>query len=98
MLEVEGDVYLTSAEAAEVLGVKPSTLYAYVSRNVLPSYRQGIRRERLYKQSDIQRLLRIQPSVSEPVEIFTQQQELWIAKASKQHRFLVYVATIAAKR
>ena len=69
MLEVEGDVYLTSSEAAETLGIKPATLYAYVSRNVLPSYRQGIRRERLYRQSDVDRLLRIHPSARDLIEI-----------------------------
>ena len=69
MLEVEGDVYLTSSEAAEILGVKPSTLYAYVSRSVLPSYRRGIRRERLYKKADVDRLLRIEPASAELVEI-----------------------------
>ena len=69
MLEVEGDVYLTSREAAEILGVKPSTLYAYVSRNILPSYRQGIRRERLYRQADVDKLVRIQPSAQDLIEI-----------------------------
>lgn len=69
MLEVEGDVYLTSGEAAEVLGVKPATLYAYVSRNVIQSYRQGIRRERLYRLDDVEELLRIQPSATDFVEI-----------------------------
>lgn len=45
-----------------MLGVKPATLYAYVSRGVLKSYRQGIRRERLYRERDIERVLRLQPT------------------------------------
>jgi excisionase family DNA binding protein len=69
MLEVEGDIYLTSAEAAEILGIKPSTLYAYVSRSVLVSYRQGIRRERLYRKVEVENLSRIQPATAELVEI-----------------------------
>jgi excisionase family DNA binding protein len=58
----EGDEYLTAAEACALLGVKPGTLYAYVSRGVLPSFRQGIRRERLYRREDVERLLVLRPS------------------------------------
>lgn len=76
MLEVEGDVYLTSEEACDMLGVKAATLYAYVSRNVLTSYRQGIRRQRLYRLSEIEDLLRIKPSDEDFVEI--PRAELWM--------------------
>lgn len=69
MLEVEGDVYLTSAEACQILGVKPATLYAYVSRGVLRSYRQGIRRERLYRLAHVESLLKVEPSVNALVEL-----------------------------
>lgn len=69
MLEVEGDVYLSAQEACEMLGVKQPTLYAYVSRNVLPSYRQGIRRQRLYRLKDIEHLLEIKPATDELVDI-----------------------------
>ncbi len=69
MLEVEGDVYLSSGEACELLGVKPATLYAYVSRDLLRSYRQGIRRQRLYRLEDVQRLLRVQPTADGLVEL-----------------------------
>jgi excisionase family DNA binding protein len=69
MLDLEGDVYLTSAEACAMLGVKPATLYAYVTRNVLTSYRQGIRRERLYRLQDIERLLKVEPTASGLVDI-----------------------------
>ena len=34
---VDGEEYLTVDEAARLLGVKPATLYAYVSRGVLRS-------------------------------------------------------------
>jgi excisionase family DNA binding protein len=69
VLEVEGDVYLTSREACQMLGVKPATLYAYVSRSVLSSYRQGIRRERLYRLQEVEDLLRVVPSDPGPIEI-----------------------------
>ena len=62
MVEIHGEPYLTAPEAADVLGVKPATLYAYVSRGVLKSYRQGIRRARLYRQQDLQHIQRLRPS------------------------------------
>lgn len=62
MIEIHGEPYLNAAEASALLGVKPTTLYAYVSRGVLKSYRQGIRRARLYREQDLQRVLRLRPS------------------------------------
>ena len=62
MIEIQGEPYLSAAEACELLGVKPATLYAYVSRGVLKSYRQGIKRARLYRHADVQRVLHLRPS------------------------------------
>ena len=62
MVILDGDEYLTVDEAADLLGVKRATLYAYVSRGVLRSYRQGIKRQRLYRRSEIESLLRLAPS------------------------------------
>jgi citrate synthase len=47
---------LTAAEAAAQLGVKLGTLYAYVSRGWLKSYRRRVGREALYHRSDIEAL------------------------------------------
>jgi citrate synthase len=47
---------LTAAEAAAALGVKLGTLYAYVSRGWLKSYRRRVGREALYRRSDIEAL------------------------------------------
>ena len=47
---------LTAAEAAGQLGVKLGTLYAYVSRGWLKSYRRRIGRQALYRRSDIEAL------------------------------------------
>ena len=47
---------LTAAEAAGALGVKLGTLYAYVSRGWLKSYRRRIGRQALYRRSDIEAL------------------------------------------
>lgn len=65
MVVLEGEEYLTVDEAARLLGVKRATLYAYVSRGVLRSYRQGIKRQRLYRRSEIEGLLRLAPSGSD---------------------------------
>jgi citrate synthase len=62
MIQIQGEPYLTATEAAGVLGVKPTTLYAYVSRGVLKSYRQGIRRARLYREQDLRRMQHLRPS------------------------------------
>jgi citrate synthase len=62
VLNLNGEEYLTAEEACALLGVKAATLYAYVSRGLLSSYRQGIRRRRLYRRGDVERLLRVRPS------------------------------------
>ncbi|MGH7339171.1 MAG: helix-turn-helix domain-containing protein [Candidatus Rokuibacteriota bacterium] len=63
---LDGEEFLTVDEAARLLGVKRATLYAYVSRGVLKSYRQGIKRQRLYRRSEIESLLRLAPSAAAP--------------------------------
>ncbi len=62
MIELNGENYLDGREASHLLGVKLSTLYAYVSRGVLRSYKQGIKRQRLYKQAELEALLQLRPS------------------------------------
>jgi excisionase family DNA binding protein len=62
MVILDGEQYLTGEEAAAALGIKRETLYAYVSRGVLRSYRQGIKRQRLYRQVDVERLIQLAPS------------------------------------
>lgn len=58
--QIDGDVYLDVDEAVTLLGVKKATLYTYVSRGVLKSYRQAVGRRRLYRQADIEALCAIQ--------------------------------------
>ena len=62
MIVLDDEEYLTGEEAARRLGVKRATLYAYVSRGVLKSYRQGIKRQRLYRRAEVEGLLRLAPS------------------------------------
>jgi excisionase family DNA binding protein len=62
MVVLDGEEYLTVDEAARRLGIKRATLYAYVSRGLLKSYRQGIKRRRLYRRTEVEALLRLAPS------------------------------------
>jgi citrate synthase len=62
MIELNGENYLNGHEASHLLGVKISTLYTYVSRGVLRSYKQGIKRQRLYKQAELESLLQLRSS------------------------------------
>ena len=65
MIELNGENYLDGHEASHLLGVKLSTLYTYVSRGVVRSYKQGIKRQRLYKQAELESLLEVRPSSEE---------------------------------
>jgi excisionase family DNA binding protein len=75
MIVLGDEEYLTGEEAARRLGVKRATLYAYVSRGLLKSYRQGIKRQRLYRRADVEDLLRLspgaapEPAVAEPAAL-----------------------------
>jgi citrate synthase len=56
MTEWSEDEFVTAAEACELLGVKPATLYAYVSRGLVTSHKQGKRRQRRYRRSELNAL------------------------------------------
>lgn len=62
MSSLDREAFLNAGEACALLGIKPATLYAYVSRGVLPSYREGMRRRRLYRRADVERLLTLRPA------------------------------------
>ena len=59
MILMEGQEFLTAEEACALLGIKIGTLYAYVSRGIIKSYRQGIKRQRLYRRADVLRLTQL---------------------------------------
>lgn len=48
--------YLTAAEAARILKVKPQTLYTYVSRGLIRSVAQLDRKDRLYYREDVDKV------------------------------------------
>ena len=50
--------FLTAAQAAQRLGVKPATLYAYVSRGVLRRDRAADGRSSLFDSDEVERLAR----------------------------------------
>jgi citrate synthase len=66
MVIVDGEEFLTVEEAAQRLGVKRETLYAYVSRGILKSYRQGIKRQRLYRRAEVEALTRLDRRAATP--------------------------------
>jgi excisionase family DNA binding protein len=68
MIVMDGEEFLTAQEACAILGVKPATLYAYVSRGMLSSYRQGIKRMRLYRREDVDRLTALRGPEERDVE------------------------------
>ena len=59
MIVMDGEEFLTAQETCAILGIKPATLYAYVSRRLLGSYRQGMKRTRLYRRDEVERLIRL---------------------------------------
>jgi excisionase family DNA binding protein len=59
---IEDVEYLEVDEAAALLGVKKATIYAYVSRGVLGSFRQGVGRKRLYQRAAVEALREARPS------------------------------------
>jgi len=60
---IDGHEFYTTEEACGLLGVKPATLYAYVSRGLLRSYRQGLKRQRLYRRSEVEALRAFKPAI-----------------------------------
>ncbi|GCF07501.1 helix-turn-helix domain-containing protein [Dictyobacter arantiisoli] len=80
MIELNGENYLNGREASSFLGVKISTLYTYVSRGVLSSYKQGIKRQRLYKQTELEALLRLRSSSDSVTDTASETTELPYAR------------------
>ena len=75
MIELNGETYLDGGEACHLLGIKVSTLYTYASRGILKSYKQGIKRQRLYKRAELEALLQLRPS-SDPSPLADSQETL----------------------
>ncbi|MDP8958300.1 MAG: citrate synthase family protein [Actinomycetota bacterium] len=61
--------YLSAPEAAQLLGVKVETLYAYVSRGLVRSLPAGQGRERRYRREDVERLRVRRPQGARPAPV-----------------------------
>lgn len=59
-IEVNGERYLNTSEAMGKLGISRPTFDALVNSGKLKRYRQGIRQLPYYKDSDLDRLLRME--------------------------------------
>jgi excisionase family DNA binding protein len=81
MIVIDGEEYLESGEAARRLGVKRETLYAYVSRGYLRSYRQGIKRQRLYRRAEVEDLLRLSASSGERASVGVSPEDIPLAES-----------------
>ncbi|HVR28611.1 MAG TPA: citrate synthase family protein [Thermoanaerobaculia bacterium] len=65
----ESGTLLTAAEAARALGIKPSTLYAYVSRGLLHSQAGPDARSRRYPRDEVERLRLRRDGRRDPTEV-----------------------------
>lgn len=77
VVRIQGEEFYSAQEACEVLGVKLATLYSYVNRGLITSYRQGIRRQRLYLRSAIDSLLDVTPASTEEARDAIPPAETW---------------------
>lgn len=50
--------YLRVKQAAELLGVAPNTVRAWGAEGKIPEYRHPVNNYRLYKQAELERILR----------------------------------------
>ena len=80
MIQVQGEEYYSAVEASKALGVKHATLYSYVNRGLLVSYRQGIRRERLYRRAEVEALLHVTPVAREEPVAHIPPAESWASE------------------
>ena len=67
-LEIKGETYLSTGEAARYLGVSRPTVDHLVETGKLARYKQGIRRVAYYRQSDLDRLLELRREGDEEEE------------------------------
>ena len=76
-LTIDGVQYVSAATAAQMLGIKPASLYAYASRGRIRSYRQGNRRQRLYRLAEVEELLGVRPASTPPPAVLPDAED-WI--------------------
>ena len=78
VMTIDESDYYTAVEACAALKVKPATLYSYVGRGLVHSYRQGIGRSSLYRRDEIEALLAVRPKSVVPGSSDIPLAESWI--------------------
>jgi excisionase family DNA binding protein len=78
-LDSRDSPFISAEEACLALGVKKSTLYAYVSRGKLRSYKKGMRRDRLYSRAELERLVGTDPTPATQSRSRIPRAEDWVA-------------------
>jgi citrate synthase len=60
MIMIDDEEFLSAREAADFLGVKVATLYAYASRGRVHSFRRGQTRRTLYRRQELEAMMRLE--------------------------------------
>lgn len=61
------ETFITVHDAAEILGVAPNTIRAWGAAGKIPEYRHPLNSYRLYKRSDLAKVIRqLESSVAQP--------------------------------
>lgn len=60
----EGDEFITTPEAMQILGVKQYTIYKYVKQGKLIPYRSGVGNGSMYLRSQVEELAKPKPKLT----------------------------------
>ena len=60
-VEIKGNIYYTTQEATDYLGVSRDTIYNLVNEGRLTQYKQGIRRQVYYLKTQLDEIKEIRP-------------------------------------
>lgn len=67
-IQIDGETFLSTAEACRLIGVSRETLNRYVNNGLIRRYKQGIARTAYYKQTDVQELIRRRSEIREDTD------------------------------
>jgi excisionase family DNA binding protein len=56
-VEMDGEIFLTTAEACQAIGISRDTLNRYVQEGRIKRYKRGVMRNAYYKRSDVDRII-----------------------------------------
>jgi excisionase family DNA binding protein len=55
-IEMDGEIYLSTAEACSAIGMSRDTLNRYVQEGRIKRYKRGVMRNAYYKRSDVEQI------------------------------------------